>query len=160
MASEPSPLALLLQASELRRQRLQDYNRTHLIESAKSNSFEAERSTKVYNAQKAWERAERAYVTEACTVLEEGTLLVSSMEEMEALLELLRLGVTLHRPLSVVIKGPLPQGNVVDPLVAQMRATLEREGFESWHGNTYNFLQSFLPFLYPAPAEQPAPAAD
>ncbi|KAI3442371.1 uncharacterized protein J3R85_001106 [Psidium guajava] len=53
------------------------------------------------------------------------------MDEIEALLELLRGAGPPYRLLSVVIKGPVPQGNVVDPLVAQM----ESEDFMLQHGN-------------------------
>ncbi|XP_048135777.1 uncharacterized protein LOC125315342 [Rhodamnia argentea] len=134
MANLPSPPALLLQASELRSQCLKDYNNPRLIATVNSDIFEARRSPEVYNARRAMEDAIVAYTRQACRVLAEGALVVSSMEEIEALLVLL-IRATPHDPLlSVVIKGPVPQGNVVDLLVAQMRATLEGEGIVLRHG--------------------------
>ncbi|KAI3442361.1 uncharacterized protein J3R85_001094, partial [Psidium guajava] len=156
MANRPSPLALLVQASELSRQRYKDYTNAHLIASANSNIVEARGSPEVYNAQMAMEDAISAYSRQACRVLAEGTLVVSSMEEVEALLVLLRRAVPPKLSLSVVIQGPMPQGNVVDPLVAQMRATLEGEGFMWRHGNIYGFLQPLVQAAQQAPVQQPA----
>ncbi|XP_048134870.1 uncharacterized protein LOC125315042 isoform X2 [Rhodamnia argentea] len=159
MANLPSPLALLLQASELVRQRYKDYSMAHLVATANSNILEARRCPKVYDAQRAMDDANDAYVRQACRVLGEGTLVATSMEEIEALLVVLR-RVPPHRFLSVVIQGPESQGNLVDPLVAQMRVTLEDEGFMLRHGNIYDLLyplpQGFMPAVQQVLGEQQA----
>ncbi|KAI3442373.1 uncharacterized protein J3R85_001108 [Psidium guajava] len=164
MANLPSPLALLLQASELARQRYEDYFNELLIATNNSDYFEARRSPKVSNARRACDNVNNAYAAQAISVLEERTLVVSSMEEIEALLVVVS-AVQPERLLTVEIQGPVPQGNVVDPLAARMRATLEGKGFMLRHGNIYdlpyrlpkNFMQAILQAAG-CPAEQQAVA--
>ncbi|XP_048135034.1 uncharacterized protein LOC125315087 [Rhodamnia argentea] len=115
-----------------------------------------ERDPKLSNAQRSVDDAVKAYALQACGVLDEFALVVSSMDEIEALLELLRGAEPPYRLLSVVIKGPVPQENVVDPLVAQMRAALEGEGFTLQRGNLYNLPYYDLPQDFLQAAEQPA----
>ncbi|XP_048134869.1 uncharacterized protein LOC125315042 isoform X1 [Rhodamnia argentea] len=160
MANGPSPLALLVQAFELTLQRYEDYLNALLIATNNCDYFEAQRNPKVSNARRACDDANNAYAAQVCRVLGEIRLVASSMEEIEALLAVVR-SLQPGQVLTVEIQGPVPQGNVVDPLVAQMRAALEgEEGFRLRHGNIYDLLyplpQGFMPAVQQVLGEQQA----
>lgn len=83
----------------------------------------------VSEAQRALIEAKEAYSSEGYRVLNRSRLTVHNQEQTRALLELLDEVEPPYLLYRVTVNGPVPDEDNVDPLVRQMRQSLEARGF-------------------------------
>ncbi|KAI6677483.1 hypothetical protein NL676_038279 [Syzygium grande] len=109
--------------------------------SASSNlpaTLDAKRA--VRDARRAAKAADDAYLAQSYKVLyRRSTVVVHNVDEILALVELLAYAPPHYRLRWVEVRGPVPVGDVVDPLVKEMRDMLEANGFKLLERNTYSF---------------------
>ncbi|XP_030462006.1 uncharacterized protein LOC115682019 [Syzygium oleosum] len=93
----------------------------------------------VRDAKRAAEAAHDAYLAQCYKVLyKRSVVVVHNVDEILALVELLAHAPSRFRLELVEVHGPIPVGDVVDPLVKEMRDMLEANGFKLLKGNTYS----------------------
>ncbi|XP_056164067.1 uncharacterized protein LOC130137308 [Syzygium oleosum] len=126
----PAALARLVELSEQRRTR--DLEHSRALSTATRNGKRA-----VSEAQGAFIEAKEAYSSEGYRVLNRSRLTVHNQEQIKALLELLDEVEPPYLLYRVTVNGPVPDEDNVDPLVQQMRQSLEARGFALVGGNTY-----------------------